>query len=195
MNIIKAYAASLILCGASIAGQMWFLDNMILLQICSSLFGIGLSGHFAFTPGIVMELVPMDRFTIAYGLQLLCCGIGTLVGPPYAGKLDKTILSHYSNNHWFSGLLIDITRKFEQSFYQAAIWIVLSGLFLWIIPYVKNRKVIGKGPVEKIDENSKNRWVQFLVLVAAMVVSFVMVFYLSGQAIQIYLRDSESVSE
>lgn len=195
MNITKAYAVSLVICGASIAGQMWLIDNMIMLQICSSLFGLGLSGHFAFTPGIVMELVPIDRFTIAYGLQLLCCGIGTLVGPPYAGKLDKTTFLRYSNTHSFPGLLIDITKNFKQSFYQGAIWIVLSGLFLWIIPYVKNRKLIGKGPVEKIDENSKDRWVQFLVLVAAIVVSFVMVFYLSGQAIHIYLNSSESITE
>ncbi|KAL1497873.1 hypothetical protein ABEB36_008759 [Hypothenemus hampei] len=85
MNITKTYAIFLVLCGLSIIGQMFFIQNYIMLQLSAALFGVSLSSHFAFTPGIVMELVPMDRFTIAYGLQLLCQGIGTLVGPPYAG--------------------------------------------------------------------------------------------------------------
>lgn len=32
------------------------------------------------------ELVSLDDFTMAYGLILLCEGIGSLTGPPVAGK-------------------------------------------------------------------------------------------------------------
>lgn len=42
-----------------------------------------------------MELVPLDRFTIGYGLQLLCQGIGTFVGPPYAGTFIRLSIISY----------------------------------------------------------------------------------------------------
>lgn len=131
MNITKTYAVCLIFCGISCAGMMYFSSNFILLQISAGLFGIFLSSSFSFTPGILVELVPLDRFTVAYGLQLLCMGIGNLFGPPFAGHL------------------FDITGSWEQSFYQASIWTIISGLLIAIIPYTKNRKIIGHGPVEK----------------------------------------------
>lgn len=73
------------LCGVSCAGMMYFVQNFVMLEICAGLFGVFLSSSFSFTPGILVELVPLERFTVAYGLQLLCMGIGILVGPPYAG--------------------------------------------------------------------------------------------------------------
>ncbi|XP_066259764.1 monocarboxylate transporter 14-like [Euwallacea similis] len=168
MNITKAYAGFLIICGLSIAGQIYFIKNMVMLQICSSLFGLGMSSHFAFTPGIVMELVPIDRFTIAYGLQLLCQGIGTLVGPPYAG------------------LLFDITKTWEQTFYQASIWIILSGIFIWFIPYVKNRKLIGKGDVEKKLEGDRDKTVPLTVLLLILILCFILICYLTAKAVHTY---------
>ncbi|XP_050298851.1 monocarboxylate transporter 14-like [Anthonomus grandis grandis] len=173
MNITKTYAICLVLCGLSIMGQLYFVKKFIMLQICSSLFGIALSSHFAFTPGIVMELVPLDRFTVAYGLQLLCQGIGTLVGPPVAG------------------FLFDITKKWEQSFYQAGIWIVLSGIFVALIPYLKNKKMIGKGPVEKVNENYQNKLVQLVLLLICTLLCFTVVFYLTGTAIYVYLSNRD----
>ncbi|CAH0564856.1 unnamed protein product [Brassicogethes aeneus] len=131
MSITKTYAVSLILCGFSCAGIMFFTENFVLLLVNAGLFGLFLSSSFSFTPGILVELVPLDRFTIAYGLQLLCMGIGNLLGPPYAGHL------------------FDVSGSWALSFYQAAIWIVVSGVLVGIIPYTKNRKIIGKGPVEK----------------------------------------------
>ncbi|KAJ8923171.1 hypothetical protein NQ315_001725 [Exocentrus adspersus] len=137
MNITKTYAVSLVLCGVSCAGIMYFAENFIMLEICAGLFGVFLASTFSFTPGILVELVPLDRFTIAYGLQLLCMGIGILLGPPYAGHL------------------YDVTQTWHQTFYQAAIWIVISGVLIAIIPYTKNRKITGKGPVEKVIEVDK----------------------------------------
>lgn len=63
-----------------------------MLEISSALFGVFLSSTFSFTPGILVELVPLERFTIAYGLQLLCMGIGILSGPPFAGNPFYLIL-------------------------------------------------------------------------------------------------------
>lgn len=86
MNITKTYAVCLVLCGISIGGIIFFVDNFLMLEISSALFGVFLSSTFSFTPGILVELVPLERFTVAYGLQLLCMGIGLLAGPPFAGN-------------------------------------------------------------------------------------------------------------
>ncbi|KAF7265687.1 monocarboxylate transporter 9-like [Rhynchophorus ferrugineus] len=161
MNITKTYAICLVLCGISIAGIMLFIENFYVMQMWASLFGLFLSSTFSFTPGIIVELVPLERFTIAYGLQLLCMGIGILLGPPYAG------------------LLYDMTNSWEQSFYQAAIWTILSGIFIGLIPYTKNKKIIGKGPVEKEIENVENKIIPIVLQIIVMVALLIFVIYLT----------------
>ncbi|XP_030763158.1 monocarboxylate transporter 14-like [Sitophilus oryzae] len=164
MNITKTYAVCLVLCGISIAGIMMFIENFLVMEIWASLFGLFLSSTFSFTPGILVELVPLERFTIAYGLQLLCMGIGILLGPPYAG------------------LLYDQSKSWQQPFYQAAIWTVLSGIFIGLIPYTKNRKIIGKGPVEKEIEDSEDRLIPIIVQIVIMVILVIFVAYLTVQS-------------
>ncbi|XP_056642871.1 monocarboxylate transporter 12-like [Diorhabda sublineata] len=147
MNITKTYAICLVLTGVSCAGLMFFTHNFIVLEMCAALFGVFVASTYSFTPGIIVELVPLDRFTTAYGLQLLCMGIGLLVGPPYAGHL------------------YDVTNSWEQAFYQSSIWIIISGLMVALIPYTKNRKILGKGPVEKVIEDSKDViWITILLI-------------------------------
>ncbi|XP_060522191.1 monocarboxylate transporter 14-like [Cylas formicarius] len=160
MNITKTYAVCLVLCGISCAGIIFFIDNYIMLQVSAAMFGLFLSSSFSFTPGILVELLPLERFTIAYGLQLLCMGIGTLVGPPFAG------------------LLYDLTSSWEQSFYQAAIWIVLSGIFIAYIPYTRNKKILGKGAVEKELEESENNVIFLIFLTIALVIMLTLVAYM-----------------
>ncbi|KAL1497871.1 hypothetical protein ABEB36_008758 [Hypothenemus hampei] len=162
MNITKTYAVCLVFCGLSIGGMMYFVEHFIMLEICSALFGVFLSSSFSFTPGILVELVPLDRFTIAYGLQLLCMGIGILSGPPYAG------------------VLFDLTGNWKQSFYQAAIWTILSGLFVGFIPYSRNKKIIGKGPVEKEVQESENRMIPLVLILIITVILTIFVLYLTA---------------
>ncbi|XP_030763164.1 monocarboxylate transporter 14-like isoform X2 [Sitophilus oryzae] len=165
MNITKTYAISLVLCGISIGGIMMFVENFIVMQICASMFGFFLSSHYSFTPGILVEMVPLESFTVAYGLQLLCMGIGMLLGPPYAG------------------LLYDITGNWKQSFYQAAVWTILSGIFIGLIPYTKNKKMIGKGPVEKEIEDSENRALPIILQVLIMLALCILLAYMTGVAL------------
>ncbi|KAJ8957426.1 hypothetical protein NQ318_004906 [Aromia moschata] len=159
MNITKTYAICLVLCGISCAGINYFIKEFILMEICAGLFGAFLSSSFSFTPGILVELVPLDRFTVAYGLQLLCMGIGLLLGPPYAGHL------------------YDLTGSWDQPFYQAAIWIVVSGLFVAFIPYTRNRKLFGKGPVEKEIEGAEDNIICTVILLFLSIASIVTVMY------------------
>lgn len=86
MNIAKTYAVCLILCGISVALIMFFAHNFWLLMINTALFGLFFASCFSLVPSLLAQLVPLDDFTMAYGLILMCEGIGNLTGPPLAGK-------------------------------------------------------------------------------------------------------------
>jgi len=130
-NVIKIYAVCLVLCGVFCSAIVFFTDNYVLLTISAALYGICLASNFSCTPVVLVELLPLNTFTKAYGLTLLCQGIGHLGGPPIAG------------------LLYDYTKSWHFPFHFSGVWIIVSGILIYIIPYRKNRKIIGDGPVWK----------------------------------------------
>ncbi|KAH0560185.1 uncharacterized protein LOC123266277 [Cotesia glomerata] len=130
MNRTKTYAVCLIGCGIATIFMSTFVHNYTILMVSAAFFGLLFSSNLSFTPVIVVELIPLERFTTAYGLSLLCQGIGNFVGPPFAG------------------LLFDLTNTWDLSFLQAGGWIIVSGLLVGIIPYTKNRKIWGSGLIE-----------------------------------------------
>ncbi|CAG9767224.1 unnamed protein product [Ceutorhynchus assimilis] len=127
LDVIKMYSISLVCCGFTCTAMMFFTYQYPMLLVSCGLFGLSFASVNALTPPILADLVPLDNFTMAYGLSLLCQGIGNLAGPPLAG------------------LLFDITHSYEQSFYHAGFWVIASGLLVGLIPYTKNRKIIGNG--------------------------------------------------
>ncbi|XP_018575240.1 monocarboxylate transporter 14-like [Anoplophora glabripennis] len=129
LNVAKTYATCLILCGLSVASMMLFSSNYVMLIINGSLFGVFFASCLSLTPSLLAQLVPLDEFTMAYGLFLLCQGIGNLTGPPLAG------------------FLFDVTQSWEQSFYQAGFWIIISGLLIAVIPFTENRRLWGSSPL------------------------------------------------
>ncbi|KAJ8929980.1 hypothetical protein NQ314_017283 [Rhamnusium bicolor] len=135
LNVAKTYAACLILCGFSVVAMMYFTTNYVMLMINCGLFGLFFASCFSLAPSLLASLVPLDDFTMALGLSLLCEGIGNLTGPPLAG------------------FLFDITQSWEQSFYQAGCWIIISGILIGIIPYTKNRRLFGSTPLLKAQNN------------------------------------------
>ncbi|KAJ8957423.1 hypothetical protein NQ318_004903 [Aromia moschata] len=145
LNVAKTYAICLILCGLSVGAMMFFANNYIALVITSALFGLFFASCFSLTPSLLAQLVSLEDFTMAYGLILLCDGIGNLTGPPLAG------------------MLFDLTGSWEQSFYQAAFWIVVSGLLVGIIPYTRNVRLCGSRSEKK--EPQKKRGKQRMVVV------------------------------
>ncbi|KAG5889291.1 hypothetical protein JTB14_031938 [Gonioctena quinquepunctata] len=123
LNVAKSYAVSLILCGVSIGAMVFFTLNYILLVISGGFFGLFFASTMSLTPSLLAELVSLDDFTMAYGLLLLSQGVGSLIGPPLAG--------------W----IFDMTNSWQQSFYQATFWIIISGILIGIIPFTTNRKL------------------------------------------------------
>ncbi|KAK2588247.1 hypothetical protein KPH14_004277 [Odynerus spinipes] len=130
MNVSKTYSWCLAICGVSTILMSTFTLHYVPLMITSAAFGLFFASSFSFTPVILVELIPLERFTTAYGLTLLCQGIGNLLGPPLAG--------------W----LFDITDSWELSFMMAGAWIIVAGVLIGIIPFSKNRKIWGSGPIE-----------------------------------------------
>ncbi|KAL1116061.1 hypothetical protein AAG570_005556 [Ranatra chinensis] len=86
LNVAKAYAVCLFLTGGFAAAipLATAYDWWLLLFVAAG-FGAFFASCYSFTPPLLVELVPLDRFTTAYGLSLLCQGIGNLLGPPLAG--------------------------------------------------------------------------------------------------------------
>ncbi|XP_024873042.1 uncharacterized protein LOC112455382 [Temnothorax curvispinosus] len=130
MNVSKTYTWCLMACGVATILMSVFTHHYVFLSISAAAFGLFFASTFSFTPVILVELIPLERFTTAYGLSLLCQGIGNLLGPPLAG--------------WF----FDVTGSWELSFLMAGGWIIVSGIFVGIIPYTRNRKIFGSGPIE-----------------------------------------------
>ncbi|EFA08671.2 monocarboxylate transporter 13 [Tribolium castaneum] len=130
-NVSKTYGVCLILCGACCSALYFYTANYIMVHIFGALYGIFLASSFSFTPILLVELLPLETFTKAYGLQLMCQGIGHLGGPPFAA------------------LLADITNSWSYAFHLSGVMIVLSGILILVIPYTKNRKIFGSGLVEK----------------------------------------------
>ncbi|KAL0278499.1 UNVERIFIED_CONTAM: hypothetical protein PYX00_000310 [Menopon gallinae] len=130
VNVMKTYAACLILCGICCLLMPATTPNYTVLAVVSAFFGLFFASNYSFTPTILVELIPLERFTTAYGLTLLCQGIGNLLGPPLAG--------------W----IFDITNNWELSFYMAGLWIIISGVLVILIPMTKNRRIWGSGLLE-----------------------------------------------
>lgn len=93
VNVTKTYAFCLIICGISIIVfpvLMRILDaknsySFYILALNAVIFGLMFSSSYSYTPSILVELIALERFTMAYGLVLLSQGLGHLVGPPMAG--------------------------------------------------------------------------------------------------------------
>ncbi|GBP56160.1 Monocarboxylate transporter 14 [Eumeta japonica] len=126
VNIGGLYAACLLLCGACVAAMPPAAINYWVLAAVSAAFGLLFAGAFTFTPSLLVELVPLEQFTSAYGLVLLVQGIGHLIGPP------------------LSGLIFDMTNSWELSFYLAGGWIAVAGSLILMIPFTKNFKIGGE---------------------------------------------------
>ncbi|XP_053607101.1 uncharacterized protein LOC128673357 [Plodia interpunctella] len=139
VNITKTYAICLVVCGVNIflfPILVEFLNpahrlSFYILVFNGVMFGLTFSSSYSYTPSILVELIALERFTMAYGLVLLSQGIGHLVGPPIAGFLK------------------DVTGHWDLSFYIAGISVIISGLLVGIIPYTKNFRMCGSSPLSK----------------------------------------------
>ena len=62
------------------------MPSYVMLGLYSGAFGFFISGNYALTTIILVELLGMEKLTNAYGLIMLGEGISNLIGPPIAGN-------------------------------------------------------------------------------------------------------------
>lgn len=139
VNVTKTYALCLIICGVTILLFPILIGIMdpqapysfYILALNAVIFGLMFSSSYSYTPSILVELIALERFTMAYGLVLLSQGVGHLIGPPMAGALR------------------DSTGYWDAAFYVSGIWVIISGLLVGVIPYTKNFRICGTAPLAK----------------------------------------------
>ncbi|KAJ0175324.1 hypothetical protein K1T71_009465 [Dendrolimus kikuchii] len=138
INVTKTYAICLTICGLSVATYPLVITNYWAVAVVSTIFGLSFASSYAYTPAILMELMPIDHFTVAYGLILLSQGIGHLVGPP------------------IGGMLYDLTGTWDLTFYVGGLWLVISSLCVGVIAYTKDLRICGTAPLLKEAEEAKS---------------------------------------
>lgn len=113
-----------------------------LVAMCT-LFGLTFASSFSFTPIILVRIVSLEDFTCAYGLILLVQGVGNLLGPPFAGLIyDLTNRYEQTNTVDLVPTVINVFYLFyiyrwDDTFYAAGIFIVISGLLAYVIGTLK----------------------------------------------------------
>lgn len=70
--------------------------SFYILALNAVIFGLMFSSSYSYTPSILVELIALERFTMAYGLVLLSQGLGHLIGPPMAGKFHMNLFLNLS---------------------------------------------------------------------------------------------------
>ena len=105
-------------------------------------FGATSGAYTVLTPVILIDLIGLDRFTLAYGLDLLAMGMGTIIGPPLAGNTPCCSFTKVHTNNLLSGAIHDATGSNHAGFYFSGFTILVSGLmflpFPWILQQDKN---------------------------------------------------------
>ncbi|XP_049857262.1 monocarboxylate transporter 13-like isoform X2 [Schistocerca gregaria] len=115
VNAVAVYAVCMTVCGLCTA-VVPLVHTYIGLMIIACIFGLSISANYTLASIILVEMVSLERFTNGYGLLLLVQGLGNIIGPPLAG--------------W----LYDISGSYDLSFYLAGLFIILSGLLLFVLP-------------------------------------------------------------
>ena len=59
----------------------------------SIIFGITFGGETGMSAIVLVDLVGCGKFTLSWGIQSLFMGIGNVIGPPIAGKMEKKLLT------------------------------------------------------------------------------------------------------
>lgn len=60
----------------------------------------------------------------------------------------------YLNYFYFLAYLADVTGSWAAAFHVSAVWIVIAGILILVVPYTKNKKMFGSGLTEKELENA-----------------------------------------
>ncbi|XP_001950241.2 uncharacterized protein LOC100161575 [Acyrthosiphon pisum] len=120
INRLMVYNLCLTVCGIATMLSTYCTD-ILSLSLYTIVFGSTIGAYVGLTSVILVDLLGLDKLTNAFGILLMFQGIASLVGPPIAG--------------W----LFDITGSYNPAFYLSGSNIAISGLMLFVIPYVQRQ--------------------------------------------------------
>ncbi|XP_011209800.2 monocarboxylate transporter 14 [Bactrocera dorsalis] len=125
MNVTICYSACMVVCGIAVLLMPLVVNTYVGLLLACIAFGFTFASSYSLTPSICVRIVKLEDFTCAYGLVLLVQGVGMIVGPPIAGAI------------------FEMTLRWDDTFYFAGAFIVLSGAASYLIEFCeKGEKVI-----------------------------------------------------
>ena len=97
--------------------------------------------YVGLTSVVLVDLLGLDKLTNAFGLLLLFQGIASVIGPPIIGKTTDFVSEIATANiSPVSGALYDAIGNYESGFYFAGAMIFISGVMLFILPWMERRK-------------------------------------------------------
>lgn len=91
-----------------------------------AVFGVTSGAYVGLTSVVLVDLLGLDRLTNAFGLLLLCQGIASVIGPPIIGAFK------------------DFSGDFDSGFYLSGSMIFVSGVMLFVLPWVEKRRELRK---------------------------------------------------
>ena len=132
---------------------LFWLLGLVLSKFCynyatqiayCAVFGFTEGAYLGMTSVITIDLIGMETFVHASGLQFLFMGAACLIGPPIIGEFDLMLKNKNERYHLIYiansiGTLHAATGDYDAGFYFAGAMILVSGIMLFLLPS-KQRK-------------------------------------------------------
>ncbi|CAB4063538.1 SLC16A14 [Lepeophtheirus salmonis] len=120
LNTLYLYNTCLAICGLCL-GLSNFCVTYTTQAIYCAVFGVTSGAYVGLTSVVLVELIGLDQLTHGFGLLLLFQGIASVIGPPIIGGLK------------------DWLGTYDVGFYLAGFIIFVSGVMLFILPWMQRR--------------------------------------------------------
>lgn len=113
VNRFHVYNLTLIVSGLALVVS-WFIKNYVLMILYNLVFGIMTGPFMTLSSVLCVDIFGLNNVDNTLGLVLMFQGIAVLVGPP------------------ISGWIFDITESFNITFAVCGIFIIISGLIMYL---------------------------------------------------------------
>uniref|UniRef100_A0A6A7FZE8 Monocarboxylate transporter 14 n=1 Tax=Hirondellea gigas TaxID=1518452 RepID=A0A6A7FZE8_9CRUS len=133
INRLYVYNIALTICGLGTCASIWMV-SFESQMLYAAIFGSTSGAYVGLTSVVLVDLLGMERLTNAFGLLLLAQGMASVIGPPICGSL------------------YEMSQNYNYTFLLAGSMIAISGVMLFVIPFMESYKMRQKN----IEEDHRN---------------------------------------